>query len=52
MEDTLPVAIVIMTDGEALYPEEEESMGIPVSWILVDNQTDAPWGQTVHLSMD
>ena len=52
MEDTLPVAIVIMTDGEALYPEEEESMGIPVLWILVDNQTDAPWGQTVHLSMD
>ena len=52
MEDTLPVAIVIMTDGGAKYPEEEESMGIPVLWILIDSTIDAPWGQTVHLGMN
>ena len=52
IEDTLPVAIVIMTDGEAIYPGEEESMGIPVLWILIDSTIDAPWGQTVHLGMN
>lgn len=49
-ESDKPTAIIILTDGYATYPEETVAMGIPVLWILVDNDEDeAPWGVTVHV---
>lgn len=48
--DEYPTAVVIMTDGYAYYPEEENALGVPVLWIISgDNKDDAPWGVTVHI---
>ena len=49
MQDDPPVAIVILTDGCAAWPEEEMSMGVPVMWIVVDTGLEAPWGTTVNI---
>ena len=45
----LPDAVIILTDGYAQWPPEEEAMGIPVLWVLVDSQEDAPWGRSLHV---
>ena len=49
MAETLPTAIIILTDGYASYPNEADAMGVPVFWMLLDRDTDAPWGKTVHI---
>ena len=46
MMDNLPASIVILTDGYDLYPPEEVTLGVPVLWLL--NNQDAPpppWGK-------
>lgn len=49
MAETLPTAVIILTDGYADYPDEEAALGVPVFWMLVGRDTDAPWGKTVHI---
>lgn len=49
MEENLPTAVVILTDGYATYPPEDMACGVPVLWILVDQNQDAPWGVSIHL---
>lgn len=51
MMDDLPIAIIILTDGHASYPSKEKALGVPVLWIIVNNEQDAPWGKTVHIEM-
>jgi len=51
MEDKLPRAVIIITDGYAHYPEEAAAMDVPVLWILVNRDKDAPWGKTVHITI-
>ena len=52
MMDQPPRAIVILTDGDAPDVDEEEAMGIPVVWVLIDNDLEEakPWGDTIHVS--
>lgn len=49
MAEKFPTAIIILTDGLALYPPKEAALEIPVLWILVENSEDAPWGVSVHI---
>lgn len=48
MTDELPTAIIILTDGYATYPKEEMALGVPVLWII-NNDEKAPWGTTVNI---
>lgn len=48
MQENLPLAIIIMTDGYAPFPNEESAMGIPVLWIISSPSVEAPWGTTIH----
>lgn len=45
----LPVAIIILTDGEANYPDEDAALGVPVLWIVIDSDIQPPWGVVVHI---
>ena len=45
MSDDLPSSIVILTDGDAIYPEEKESMDIPVLWVINNEFNNPPWGK-------
>ena len=47
----LPAGIVILTDGYSCYPEESAALEIPVLWILIDSEADAPWGKSVHIHL-
>ena len=49
MIDDLPTKIVILTDGEAEYPSEKETLGIPVLWIINNKKNTPPFGQVVRL---
>lgn len=49
MEDDLPTAIVVLTDGYCYYPDESAAMDVPVLWIIYDNRVDPPWGEFVHV---
>ena len=45
MSDDFPSSIVILTDGDAIYPEEKESMDIPVLWVINNEFNNPPWGK-------
>lgn len=47
--DDLPRAIIILTDGFAAFPDEDAALGVPVLWLILDSDLDAPWGECVHL---
>ena len=49
MEDDLPVSVVILTDGYAPYPEEAETMDIPVLWIITNEDVTPPWGRIARI---
>ena len=49
MEDEPPVSIVILTDGFAPWPEEADALGIPVLWIINNEQAQPPWGKVARL---
>ena len=52
MQDQLPNAVIIITDGYAPHCNERMAMGVPVMWILIDNPEDMPWGTTVHIESE
>lgn len=41
-----PASIVIITDGEGVYPNEEIADNIPVLWLMTGNK-NAPWGRSI-----
>lgn len=49
-KDELPNVIVIITDGYAIFPEEEMALGVPVIWIIVDSDIVPPWGTYAFIS--
>ncbi len=52
MMDNPPASIVILTDGYDTYPKEEEAMGVPVLWLI--NNQDAhlpPWGKCARFKV-
>ncbi|MBR6754369.1 MAG: hypothetical protein IKM22_00380 [Clostridia bacterium] len=49
MQDEPPVSIVILTDGYAPFPNEEDANGIPVLWIINNENATPPWGKVARL---
>lgn len=48
-EDDMPKVVIVITDGYADFPEEEEAGDIPVIWLIVDSKVEAPWGECLHI---
>ena len=44
MKDSLPASIIILTDGYAPFPNQALSDGIPVLWLL-NNEEVNPHGE-------
>jgi predicted metal-dependent peptidase len=44
-----PASIVILTDGYAPFPEEEQAMGIPVLWIINNEDVTPEWGKVARI---
>ena len=49
MMQDLTIGIVVLTDGYAYFPKEEEACGVPVLWIIMDSNVQPPWGMSVHV---
>lgn len=43
MEDKLPASIIILTDGYAPFPQEKLAGGIPILWLLNNEEANLPW---------
>lgn len=49
MAENPPVSIVILTDGYAPFPNENKSNGIPVLWLLNNEDVNPPWGKVARV---
>lgn len=47
--DDLPDLILVFTDGYANFPDEDDSWGIPVIWLIEGSEIEPPWGNTVYI---
>ncbi len=52
MKDNPPASIIILTDGFAPFPKENEAMGIPVLWLINNESITAPWGKVARIKPD
>lgn len=43
------MSIVILTDGYAPFPEERETHGTPVLWIITNEDVNPPWGKVARI---
>ena len=52
MSEEPPVSIVILTDGYAPFPEEGQTHGIPVLWIIDNEDVNPPWGKVARIDVN
>ena len=46
---TPPACIIVMTDGYAPFPPEKAAGGIPVLWLINNEDVNPPWGKTARI---
>ena len=51
MQEKIPACIIILTDGFAPFPKEKLAGGIPVLWLLNNENADPPWGKIARITM-
>ena len=51
MIDNLPKCIVILTDGNALFPDVKLTNNIPVLWGIINSDVTPPWGRFVKVDI-
>lgn len=51
MADDLPACIIILTDGFAPFPQEKLAGGIPVLWLLNNEDVTPPWGKIARIKV-
>lgn len=49
MTDKEIASIIIMTDGEAPFPDEEAANGVPVLWLINNERVVPPWGKVARM---
>lgn len=49
IEDKLPASIIVLTDGYAPFPPEKITGGIPVLWLLNNDEVYPPWGKIARI---
>ncbi len=50
LEKDKPSCIIVFSDGRGNFPPEEIAEGIPVLWIISNNDIVAPFGKTIRLT--
>ena len=51
MINDLPSAIIILTDGVADFPAQENALGIPVLWVINNERITPPWGKIARIKV-
>ena len=52
MTDEPPAYIIIITDGYDEFPAESEAGGIPVLWLINNEDRNPPWGKIGRIKVD
>ena len=52
MAEDPPASIIILTDGYAPFPQEQLAMGIPVLWLLNNEEVEPPWGKVARIKVE
>lgn len=52
MIDNKPVSIIILTDGYAPFPKEKLADGIPVLWLINNEDVKPPWGKVARIRIE
>ena len=52
MADDPPACIIILTDGYAPFPKEQAANGIPVLWLINNDEVDPPWGKVARIRVE
>lgn len=52
MQEKLPASIIILTDGEAPFPQEHLANGIPVLWLINNERVEPPWGKVARIKVE
>ena len=47
-----PASIIILTDGYAPFPKEQDANGIPVMWVINNEEVTPPWGKIARISIN
>ena len=50
MRDNLPSSIIILTDGYCPWPDEKDTLGIPVLWIINNEDMTPPYGKVARIT--
>lgn len=45
-----PASMVIITDGDAAFPDESAAMNTPVLWLFTKKGVSAPWGKSACIT--
>lgn len=51
MSDKLPASIIILSDGDAPFPLEKLAGGIPVLWLLNNEEVNPPLGKVARITV-
>ena len=51
MSDKWPASIIILSDGYAPFPLEKLAGGIPVLWLLNNEEVNPPWGKVARITV-
>ena len=49
MADREIASVIIMTDGFAPFPDESVALGVPVLWMINNDEVVPPWGKTAQI---
>ena len=52
MAKELPASIVILTDGYDAFPPESCALGVPVLWIINNENVTPPWGKVARIKKE
>ena len=52
MAKELPASIVILTDGYDAFPPESCALGVPVLWIINNENITPPWGKVARIKKE
>lgn len=51
MREEPPASIIILTDGYADFPKETSANGIPVLWLINNENIKPPWGKVARIKI-
>ena len=52
MQENPPVSIIILTDGYVPFPQEQLANGIPVLWLINNDDVEPPWGKVARIKVE